>query len=78
MLATCADVLLKIGETHPPALILSAPLTFVSTILSFWVGLGIVMYIASLSLRISEPLEPAAVCSFPEALDQGTPVRAAA
>jgi multidrug transporter EmrE-like cation transporter len=50
MLATCAEVLLKIGATHPPGLILPAPITFVSTIFSFWVGLGIVTYVGSLLL----------------------------
>ncbi len=30
------------------------------------------------AVRTSEPPAPAAVCSFPEALDQGTPVRAEA
>jgi drug/metabolite transporter (DMT)-like permease len=50
MLATCAEVLLKIGATHPPALILPAPITFVSTIFSFWVGLDIVTYVGSLFL----------------------------
>jgi multidrug transporter EmrE-like cation transporter len=50
LLSTIAEVLLKIGATHPPALVLPAPFGFVSAVFSFWVGIGIVAYIGSLSL----------------------------
>jgi multidrug transporter EmrE-like cation transporter len=50
LLSTVAEVLLKIGAMHPPALILSAPIGFVSAVFSFWVGIGIIAYIGSLSL----------------------------
>jgi multidrug transporter EmrE-like cation transporter len=50
LLSTVAEVLLKIGATHPPALIFPAPIGFVSEVFSFWVGVGIVAYIGSLSL----------------------------
>src|ERR1700749_1935457 len=50
LLSTVAEVLLKIGATHPPALVLPAPIGFVSAVFSFWVGIGIVAYIGSLSL----------------------------
>jgi multidrug transporter EmrE-like cation transporter len=50
LLSTFAEVLLKIGATHPPAFILPAPLAFFSAIFSFWVFAGIVAYIGSLSL----------------------------
>ncbi len=49
-LSTAAEVMLKIGATQPPALVLPAPITFVSTIFSFWVVVGIVAYIGSLFL----------------------------
>jgi multidrug transporter EmrE-like cation transporter len=50
LLSTVAEVLLKIGATHPPALIFPAPIGFVSEVFSFWVGVGIIAYIGSLSL----------------------------
>jgi multidrug transporter EmrE-like cation transporter len=50
VLSTCAEVLLKIGATHPPPIILPAPIAFISTIFSFWVTLGVVAYVGSLSL----------------------------
>jgi drug/metabolite transporter (DMT)-like permease len=50
VLSTCAEVLLKIGATHPPAIILPAPIAFISIIFSFWVVLGIVVYVGSLFL----------------------------
>jgi multidrug transporter EmrE-like cation transporter len=50
VLSTCAEVLLKIGATHPPSIILPAPIAFISFIFSFWVTLGIVAYVGSLSL----------------------------
>jgi multidrug transporter EmrE-like cation transporter len=50
VLATCAEVLLKIGTTHPSAITLPAPITFVSAVFSVWVVLGIVAYLASLTL----------------------------
>jgi multidrug transporter EmrE-like cation transporter len=50
VLSTGAEVLLKIGATHPPAINLPAPIGFMSAIFSFWVMLGIVAYVGSLSL----------------------------
>jgi multidrug transporter EmrE-like cation transporter len=50
LLSTVAEVLLKIGAMHPPALVLPAPIGFVSAVFSFWVGIGIIAYIGSLSL----------------------------
>jgi drug/metabolite transporter (DMT)-like permease len=50
LLSTVAEVLLKIGATHPPALVLPAPIDFMSAVFSFWVGIGIIAYIGSLSL----------------------------
>ena len=50
VLSTCAEVLLKIGATHPPSIILPAPVAFISAIFSFWVALGIVAYVGSLSV----------------------------
>ena len=50
VLSTCAEVLLKIGATHPPSFILPPPIAFISNIFSFWVALGIVAYIGSLSV----------------------------
>lgn len=50
LLSTVAEVLLKLGATHPPAIILPAPIEFISAIFSFWVLVGIFAYIASLSL----------------------------
>ena len=50
LLSTVAEVLLKIGATHPPAFTLPEPLGFVSAVFSFWVGVGIIAYLGSLSL----------------------------
>jgi multidrug transporter EmrE-like cation transporter len=50
LLSTVAEVLLKIGANHPPAIVLPAPIEFVSAVFSFWVVLGIVAYLGSLSL----------------------------
>jgi len=50
VLSTGAEVLLKIGATHPPAINLPAPIGFMSAIFSSWVMLGIVAYVGSLSL----------------------------
>ncbi len=50
LLSTCAEVLLKIGATQAPAIILPPPIEFVSAVFSFWVGVGIVAYIGSLTL----------------------------
>jgi multidrug transporter EmrE-like cation transporter len=50
LLSTVAEVLLKIGAMHPPAFVLPGPLEFVSAVFSFWVGVGIIAYIGSLSL----------------------------
>jgi multidrug transporter EmrE-like cation transporter len=50
LLSTVAEVLLKIGATEPPALVLPAPIGFVSAVFSFWVAIGIIAYIGSLSL----------------------------
>src|SRR6476469_9494999 len=48
VLSTCAEVLLKIGATQSPAIILPPPIGFVSAVFGFWVGAGIVAYIGSL------------------------------
>jgi multidrug transporter EmrE-like cation transporter len=53
LLSTVAEVLLKVGATHPPAFTLSAPISFLSAIFSFWVGVGIIAYIGSLSLWLA-------------------------
>jgi len=50
LLSTVAEVLLKIGATHPPAFTLPEPIGFVSAVFSFWVGVGIIAYLGSLSL----------------------------
>jgi hypothetical protein len=50
VLSTCAEVLLKIGATHPSAIAFPAPIAFVSAIFSYWVLLGIFAYIGSLKL----------------------------
>src|ERR1700744_1864321 len=50
LLSTVAEVLLKIGAMHPPAFVLPAPIGFVSAVFSFWVGIGIIAYLGSLSL----------------------------
>jgi hypothetical protein len=48
--STCAEVLIKIGATHPPSINLPVPVAFVSTIFSFWVALSIFAYFGSLSV----------------------------
>jgi len=53
VLATFAEVLLKIGATQLPATSLPAPISFLSTIFNGWVILGIVAYIGSLSLWLT-------------------------
>jgi multidrug transporter EmrE-like cation transporter len=53
LLSTCAEVLLKIGASHPPGIILPAPIGFASAIFSFWVVIGILAYIGSLSLWLA-------------------------
>jgi multidrug transporter EmrE-like cation transporter len=53
VLSTCAEVLLKIGATHPSAIAFPAPIAFISAIFSYWVLLGIFAYIASLSLWLT-------------------------
>jgi multidrug transporter EmrE-like cation transporter len=53
LLSTCAEVLLKIGANHLPGIILPAPIGFLSAIFSFWVVIGIVAYIGSLSLWLA-------------------------
>ena len=53
LLSTVAEVLLKIGATHPPAFTLPAPIAFLSAAFSFWVGAGIIAYVGSLSLWLA-------------------------
>jgi multidrug transporter EmrE-like cation transporter len=53
LLSTVAEVLLKIGATHPPAFSLPAPIGFLSAVFSFWVGVGIIAYVGSLSLWLA-------------------------
>jgi multidrug transporter EmrE-like cation transporter len=50
VLSTGAEVLLKIGAIHSPALHLPAPIGFASPIFSYWVIWGIIAYVGSLSL----------------------------
>jgi undecaprenyl phosphate-alpha-L-ara4N flippase subunit ArnF len=50
LLSTVAEVLLKIGAMHLPAIVLPPFISFVSPIFSWWVVLGIFAYIGSLSL----------------------------
>ena len=50
LLSTVAEVLMKIGANHPPAIVLPEPFNFVSAIFSSWVVLGIFAYLGSLSL----------------------------
>ena len=45
LLSTVAEVLLKIGATHPPVFTLPAPIAFLSEVFSFWVGVGIIAYV---------------------------------
>ena len=53
VLATCAEVLLKIGAMQPLAIRLPTPFAFVSAVLSLWVVLGIVAYVGSLFLWLA-------------------------
>jgi multidrug transporter EmrE-like cation transporter len=53
VLSTCAEVLLKIGATHPSAIAFPAPIAFISALFSYWVVLGIIAYIGSLSLWLA-------------------------
>jgi drug/metabolite transporter (DMT)-like permease len=50
VLSTCAEVLLKIGATHPSAITLPAAFTFISAVFSAWVLFGIFAYLGSLTL----------------------------
>jgi undecaprenyl phosphate-alpha-L-ara4N flippase subunit ArnF len=50
LLSTVAEVLLKIGAMHLPAIVLPPSISFVSAIFSWWVVLSIFAYIGSLSL----------------------------
>ncbi len=50
LLSTAAEVLLKIGAIHLPAIVLPSSISFVSAVFSWWVVLGIFAYIGSLSL----------------------------
>ena len=49
-LSTVAELFLKIGAMHLPAIVLPPPISFVSAIFSWWVVLGIFAYIGSLFL----------------------------
>lgn len=53
VLSTFAEVLLKVGAIQPPTVSLPAPISFISAMLNGWVILGVVMYIASLSLWLA-------------------------
>ncbi|HTC12601.1 MAG TPA: hypothetical protein VK692_00170 [Chthoniobacterales bacterium] len=53
ILSTCAEVLLKIGATHPSTIAFPGPIAFISAIFSYWVLLGIFAYIGSLSLWLT-------------------------
>jgi multidrug transporter EmrE-like cation transporter len=53
MLATCAELLLKIGATQPLAIRLPAPIAFLSALFSLWVVLGIIAYVGSLFLWLA-------------------------
>jgi drug/metabolite transporter (DMT)-like permease len=50
LLSTVAEVLLKIGAMHSPAIVLPPSISFVSPIFSWWVALAIFAYVGSLSL----------------------------
>jgi len=50
LLSTVAEIFLKVGASHPPAIILPTPIGFISPVFSFWVVVGIIAYIGSLSL----------------------------
>ena len=43
LLSTFAEVFLKIGAMHLPAIVLPPPISFVSAIFSWWVVLGILL-----------------------------------
>jgi len=53
LLSTVAEVLLKIGAMHLPAIVLPPSISFVSAIFSWLVVLGIFAYIGSLSLWLA-------------------------
>ena len=53
VLSTIAEVLLKVGAIQPPTISLPAPISFISAMFNGWVILGVVMYIASLSLWLA-------------------------
>ena len=53
MLATCAEVLLKIGATQPLAIRLPAPIAFLSAVFNLWIVLGIVAYVGSFFLWLA-------------------------
>jgi drug/metabolite transporter (DMT)-like permease len=53
VLATCAEVLLKIGAMQTLAIRLPGPIAFVSAVFSLWVVLGIVAYVGSLFLWLA-------------------------
>jgi drug/metabolite transporter (DMT)-like permease len=50
LIVTSAEILLKIGATHPGRIVLPAPLNSLSVLFSVWVLLGIAAYITSLQL----------------------------
>ena len=50
LLSTFAEVLLKIGAMHLPAIAIPPSISFVSAIFNWWVVLGIFAYIGSLCL----------------------------
>jgi multidrug transporter EmrE-like cation transporter len=53
VLSTCAEVLLKIGVTHPLEIAFPAPIAFISAIFNYWVLMGIFAYVGSLSLWLT-------------------------
>lgn len=53
VLSTCAEVLLKIGANHPTAIAFPPPIAFISAVFSYWVLLGIIAYVGSLSLWLA-------------------------
>jgi multidrug transporter EmrE-like cation transporter len=65
ILATAAEVLLKIGASHPLTVTFPGPLTVLSVIASGWVLLGIIAYVGSLLLWLT------ALCRLPLHLAYG-------
>jgi multidrug transporter EmrE-like cation transporter len=53
VLTTFAEILLKVGAIQPPTISLPAPISFISAMFNGWVILGVVAYIASLSLWLA-------------------------